>query len=578
MKVNLISLDNGYSLTEDNYTIINCLKKFYKKKKIEVFYFNFNTYTCQVGDVTIFVGIINNYFLKYSPINILIYDNHKFDRLWIPLLEKIDYIITKTEYSTNLLKPHYKKPIFNIGWKPQDKFVSGEKNFKEYLMVCGVSNHRQLKEVLEIWEPSYPKLTILCGKKYLELNEIEKKEQENINFIEDYLKSEEYLKLINKIGIHLCLSKSTNISNVMHDAITANSLVIGLDCQPYKNYISNNYNGFLVKCNKVKLKKYLGSEYIVDKEDLKKTIEKVNGYLTEDSIEKDEDDLMEMANKVKKELMTNDRIFDQKLKDFFDIIRKQYMENTKLTSHFKCFDEDLPSVSIITPTHNRFYLFHLAIRNFCKTDYPKDKIEWIIVDDSTQNREEMTQLIEENNNGKNGTIKHIKLYDLKKKKTIGDKRNIAVENCSNDIIICMDDDDYYPPQSVKVRVASLEHLNCGVVGCASLGILEINKIISMVAASSFILAFNERIFESTLAFRKSYWLENKFDSSSKNEGKGFLKKGIKDLNEIQWGGVIVSLKHYKNNNYRINVEGETNGSHFKFSDELFDMITKLDTN
>ena len=94
---------------------------------------------------------------------------------------------------------------------------------------------------------------------------------------------------------------------------------------------------------------------------------------------------------------------------------KQYMENTKLTSYYKCFDEDLPSVSIITPTYNRFYLFHLAIRNFLKIDYPKDKIEWVIVDDSTQNREEMTQLIEENN-GKNGTIKHIKLYDLKKKK------------------------------------------------------------------------------------------------------------------------------------------------------------------
>ena len=44
-------------------------------------------------------------------------------------------------------------------------------------------------------------------------------------------------------------------------------------------------------------------------------------------------------------------------KDFFDLVRKQYMENTKLTSHFKCFDEDLPSVSIITPTYNRFYLF-----------------------------------------------------------------------------------------------------------------------------------------------------------------------------------------------------------------------------
>ena len=31
-------------------------------------------------------------------------------------------------------------------------------------MVCGVSNHRQLKEVLEIWEPNYPKLQFFVVK------------------------------------------------------------------------------------------------------------------------------------------------------------------------------------------------------------------------------------------------------------------------------------------------------------------------------------------------------------------------------------------------------------------------------
>jgi len=426
---------------------------------------------------------------------------------------------------------------------------------------------------LKIWKPEYPNLTILCGRNYLANNNIEKVEQENITYIEKYIQQEEYLKLINKIGIHLCLSKLTNFSNTMHDAISTNNIVIGLDCVPYKSYISNNYNGFLVKANKRKLKNTLGSEYIIDEEDLVKTIEKINKYIDENNIEKDEDDLREMANKVKREMIQNDRIFDQKLKGFFDIIRKKYMENIKLKSHYECFDEDLPSVSIITPTYNRFYLFHLAIRNFLKTDYPKDKIEWIIIDDSTQNRDDMEKLIQDNNDG---NIKHIKLYDLKKKKTIGDKRNMGVEHCSNDIIVCMDDDDYYPPESVKTRIANLEHLNCNVVGASNLGILEINKIISTITIASYSLPYNERIYESTLAFRKTWWENNKFDSSSKNEGKGFLKNSIEEMEEIPWNGVIVSLKHYKNTNYRVNVKGETNGSHFKFSDDLFEMLTKID--
>ena len=122
MKVNLISLDNRHSLTQDNYILINSLKKFYKKKKIEIFFYSFHTLNCKVGDITIFVGIINNYFLKFSPINILVLDHHKFDKTWFPYLKKINYIITKTDYSTSLISNHFQKEnIIQTGWRIEDK-------------------------------------------------------------------------------------------------------------------------------------------------------------------------------------------------------------------------------------------------------------------------------------------------------------------------------------------------------------------------------------------------------------------------------------------------------------------------
>ena len=49
--------------------------------------------------------------------------------------------------------------------------------------------------------------------------------------------------------------------------------------------------------------------------------------------------------------------------------------------------EDLPSVSIITPTYNRRKLFYMAIRNFENFNYPPEKLEWIIIDDTPEDEE-----------------------------------------------------------------------------------------------------------------------------------------------------------------------------------------------
>ena len=56
-------------------------------------------------------------------------------------------------------------------------------------------------------------------------------------------------------------------------------------------------------------------------------------------------------------------------------------------------DEELPNISIITPTFNRRKLFSMAIRNFENFNYPPEKIEWVIVDDTPEDKDSLDDLL-----------------------------------------------------------------------------------------------------------------------------------------------------------------------------------------
>jgi hypothetical protein len=44
--------------------------------------------------------------------------------------------------------------------------------------------------------------------------------------------------------------------------------------------------------------------------------------------------------------------------------------------------EDCPPITVITPTYNRKMLIDIAFHNLLATDYPHDKIEWIVIEDN----------------------------------------------------------------------------------------------------------------------------------------------------------------------------------------------------
>lgn len=101
----------------------------------------------------------------------------------------------------------------------------------------------------------------------------------------------------------------------------------------------------------------------------------------------------------------------------------------------------LPLVSICTPTFNRRPFIPYLIECVMSQTYPASKIEWIIVDDGTDKIEDLVC-----------NIPFVKYYKYDSQMTLGRKRNIMHDKCSGDIIVYMDDDDYYPKERVSHAV------------------------------------------------------------------------------------------------------------------------------
>jgi len=105
-------------------------------------------------------------------------------------------------------------------------------------------------------------------------------------------------------------------------------------------------------------------------------------------------------------------------------------------------------VSLCTPTFNRRPFIKQMVDNILKQDYPKELMEWIIVDDGT---DPIGDLVKD--------ISFVKYIYSEERMSLGKKRNFMHQQCTftndNDMVIYIDDDDYYPPCRVSHSVETL---------------------------------------------------------------------------------------------------------------------------
>ena len=165
--------------------------------------------------------------------------------------------------------------------------------------------------------------------------------------------------------------------------------------------------------------------------------------------------------------------------------------------------------------------------------YPQHLMEWIIVDDGD---DPVGDLFKD--------IKNVKYFRYKKRIKLGRKRNIANNKCTKDIIVYMDDDDYYPPDRVKHAVTRLcSKPNIKIVGSSIMYMYytHINAIYQLGPYGRY------HATAGTFAFKRELLDECCYeDDAEKAEEKHFLKNYSIPMIQLDPLKTILVISHNKN--------------------------------
>lgn len=209
--------------------------------------------------------------------------------------------------------------------------------------------------------------------------------------------------------------------------------------------------------------------------------------------------------------------------------------------------DSCPNISIVTPTYNRRKFIDLAFHNLMWSDYPIDKIEWVVVEDSDDNDKSSSDKISAfAARCPKLTLNYI---PLPKKVSVAEKRNIGCERATRDIIVFMDDDDHYPQTSLRRRVAWLlspwaKSHKKNVVGCTMIAMYDLIRGTSAVNIPPWNLPLGQRVSEASLTFYKSFWEERGFRSADQiAEGESWLAGREEQMLEIPPQQILVAMSH-----------------------------------
>jgi len=192
-----------------------------------------------------------------------------------------------------------------------------------------------------------------------------------------------------------------------------------------------------------------------------------------------------------------------------------------------------PFVSVCTPTYNRRHFIPFLIKNFKAQTYPKELMEWIVIDDGEDSVKDLFEGVE-----------CVKYFRVEEKMKLGKKRNFMHTKCRGDIIVYMDDDDYYPPERVNHAVNRLRSQPKALASgssCMYIYFKHIEKIVQFGPYGP------RHATAGTFAIRKELLKETKYDDDKEMaEEKAFLKNYTIPFVQLDPMKTILCFSHDKN--------------------------------
>jgi hypothetical protein len=464
----------------------------------------------------------------WGRINILMVNPEHWLDAWDPYLDKFDLVITRDPVTEKVFSKKAKEVVC-IPWALPELPAAAALTKNEFLWVLAGSKSKRayVPTLLKAWKTSYPRLTITTTAAF-DLSGVEV--PANVSILnKDF--SEEERAMFKQYKGHICCSRAEGFGYTAAEAEQAGAFTILNSLPCYKSDYSNS-TGIA----------FLPSEL-------------TNQYYDEGGVDLEEALDEAMRNFVE---YTADAA---KLRQSESLLRWSAFDSTiksVIADYFRAVIgikplslpprlEVLPNISIVTLIYNRKKFFDLACHSILISDYPRDKIEWILVDDSDdpmeQNSDTIVKVAETTTSFK------IVYVPLNGKRPISDKRNIGVDRATNDVILFMDDDDHYPETSIRRRVGWLlgHPWKPKAVACTTIACYDLVKGISAVNVPPMDTPLAQRVSEATLTFYKSWWTLHPF---SKNvhvgEGEGFIQGFEKEVLEMPPQQIIVAFSHGKN--------------------------------
>ena len=192
-----------------------------------------------------------------------------------------------------------------------------------------------------------------------------------------------------------------------------------------------------------------------------------------------------------------------------------------------------PTVSVCTPTYNRRLFIPQLIKCFQKQTYPKQLMEWIIVDDGDDSVADLFKDVE-----------CVKYFRVEKKMKLGRKRNFMHEKATGDILVYMDDDDYYPPDRVNHAVNRLRSQPKALAAGSSIVYIYFNDLDTIYQFGPY---GPMHATAGTFAFWRRLLKETKYDDEAElAEEKAFLKNYTVPLIQLDPQKSILVFAHQFN--------------------------------
>jgi len=227
----------------------------------------------------------------------------------------------------------------------------------------------------------------------------------------------------------------------------------------------------------------------------------------------------------------------------------------------------LPLVSIVTPTYNRRRFIPSLIKMVQQQTYPRDCLEWVIYDDG---QEPIGDLLE----SAKDSLPRLNYIFSDEKMTIGEKRNRLNKEAKGDILIAMDDDDFYFPERVSAAVTAL-------LKSPSVDLAGSSKIFMFFTDTKEIYSvgpyFHNHATNGTMAWTKRYANTRKYDELvAFAEEKSFLEDYKNPLIQLDPMKVMLVISHSDNTFDKTTLRNKENPLIKKTSLSLKDFIKDKD--